>query len=98
MYTTINFSSFCDEFRTSGRNNNFSYDAKRALFDYLEQLEEDIGEPIELDIISLCCDYSEDPLADVLENYNVASLEELNDHTSIISYDEQTGLVLYAVY
>ena len=39
--------------------NNFTYEGKRALFDYLENLEEDTGTEIELDTIALCCEYSE---------------------------------------
>jgi hypothetical protein len=42
-----------------GRGDQFSYEGLIALFDYLEMLEDDIGEPIELDVISLCCEYSE---------------------------------------
>jgi hypothetical protein len=32
-----------------GRGDQFSYEGLIALFDYLEMLEDDIGEPIELD-------------------------------------------------
>ena len=39
--------------------NNFSYDGLGALFDYIEELEHDIGEDIEFDPIALCCEYSE---------------------------------------
>jgi hypothetical protein len=59
MKQTINFSQFRDAFNGSQYQNNFSYDGKIALFDYLEELEEDTGEEIELDIIALCCDYTE---------------------------------------
>lgn len=86
---------FCDAFHKSDRNENFTYEGKRALFDYLEQLEEDTGEKIELDIIALCCEYSEDPLDEVLKNYDLESLDELNDRTYVVNYDEKTGNVLY---
>ena len=33
MYTTINFSQFCDAFSDTYKN-NFTYEGKRALFDY----------------------------------------------------------------
>lgn len=59
MYTTINSSSFHDAFIRMGRKDQFSYEAREALFNYLEQLEEDIDQQIELDVIALCCDYAE---------------------------------------
>lgn len=59
IYQAINESYFIDRFREMGRADQFSYAGKIALFNYLEQLSEDIGEPIELDVIALCCDYSE---------------------------------------
>lgn len=95
MYQEVNFSMFCDAFHKSDRNENFSYEGKRALFDYLEQLEEDLGEKIELDIIALCCDYSEDKLESVLEDYSLESLEDLENRTTVINFDKETGLVLY---
>lgn len=67
----INFSffQFCDSFSETYQN-NFSYEGKRALFDYLEQLSNDIGEDIELDIVALCCEYSEySNLREVSEQY-----------------------------
>lgn len=57
---TVTFSEFCDAwYRFEDRRNSFSYAGKRALFDYLEQLADDIGEDIELDIVALDCDYTE---------------------------------------
>ncbi len=98
MYQSINFSSFYDAFHHAGRAEQFTYKGKRALFDYLEQYEEDAGQPIELDVIALCCEYSEDDLTEVLESYNLESLAELYDNTQVISYDESTGLVLFAQF
>ncbi len=59
MFTSINVYQFRDAFHNMGRKDQFSYNALGALFDYLEQLEEDCGEPIELDVIALCCEYAE---------------------------------------
>jgi hypothetical protein len=95
MYQEINFSMFCDAFHNMDRKENFTYAGKRALFDYLEQLEEETGDKIELDVIALCCEYSEDPLDEVLENYSLESLDELHDRTCVVNYDKATGHVLY---
>ena len=59
MKTSVNFSDFCDAFCAAGRNDSFSYDGKRALFDWLEQYEEDCGTEVELDVIALCCEFTE---------------------------------------
>ena len=55
----VNQSHFIDRMTQTYDNTNFTYDGKVALFNYLEQLSEDIGEDIELDPIALCCEYNE---------------------------------------
>jgi hypothetical protein len=55
MKQTITFSRFCDAFKNMGRNDQFSHDAKKALFDYLEENNPDY----DLDVIELCCWYVE---------------------------------------
>lgn len=46
------------------RKEQFTYEGKKALYEYLEQLSDDMGEDIELDVIALCCEYSEYATAD----------------------------------
>lgn len=76
---TINQSQFIDSF-TGDYKNNFSYHGKIALYEYLEQLSDDIGEDVELDPIAFCCEYSE---------YDSA-LECAKDY----GYDEQLQAVI----
>lgn len=71
MKTTVNFSDFVDAFRVYEREDNFSYEGKRALFDYLEQLEEDTGEEMELDVIALCCDWNEGTWEEIAREYRI---------------------------
>lgn len=59
MYTTISFDDFANAFERMGRADQFSHAGLRALFDYLEQSEEDLDMPLELDVIALCCEYIE---------------------------------------
>jgi hypothetical protein len=63
--TTINVSQFRDAFRQCDRQDQFSYEALGLLFDYFEDLDPDM----ELDVIAICCEYSEDSPADILKNY-----------------------------
>ncbi|MBK5247496.1 MAG: hypothetical protein JJE49_09560 [Peptostreptococcaceae bacterium] len=59
MKQTINESDFRTAFARMDRADQFSYDGLTSLFDYLEEMEEETGEQIELDVIALCCEYTE---------------------------------------
>ncbi len=50
---------FIQEFEKYGRAEQFSRAGLRALFRHLEELGEATGEEIELDVIALCCEYTE---------------------------------------
>jgi hypothetical protein len=58
MKETVNESRFIQAFNTL-RPEQFSRPALVALFDYLDQLEQDLGEEQELDVIAICCDWTE---------------------------------------
>lgn len=106
MKTTVTKSDFIDAFRRYGRYEQFGYDALVSLFEYLEELEDDTGEEIELDVIAICCDYSVDDVADIASNYSIdiaglddddardAVLEYLNENTTVIDHD-CNGQILY---
>jgi hypothetical protein len=80
MIQTINVSEFRDAFRAYGRHEQFSYEGLGALFDYLE----DAAPSYELDVIALCCDYSEDSFEDIAEAYGI----ELPDNEDEIEHKE----------
>ena len=69
MKQNVNFYAFQDAFTQCGRGNNFSYDGLKALFEYLEEVEESTGDEIELDVIALCCEYSELTDSEFRESY-----------------------------
>ena len=71
MIQEISKSDFVSEFAKMNRENQFSYNGKCALYDYLIDLEDNTGQKIELDIIALCCEYVEfENLKDYLKDYN----------------------------
>lgn len=95
MKQTINFYQFCRGFETMDRNENFSYQGKKALFEYLEQYEEDCGEELEFDVIALCCDYTE---YDNLEAFNkehdpAESVDEISERTQVIMIDDESFII-----
>ena len=75
MKTTITFSAFCDAFRDMGRNDQFSYAGKRALFDFLEEVAPDM----ELDVIALCCEYYESDIDSIISDYSIDVSEAQDD-------------------
>jgi hypothetical protein len=93
MKQTIDFYLFCRAFETMNRDNNFSYEGKRALFDWLESLEDDRGEQMELDVIALCCEFCEYTLYDALSNFNCDDLDELCDKYTVIIVDDNNVIV-----
>lgn len=70
MKTTVYFSEFRDYFHEI-RPDNFSYQALRILFDYLEEFEESTGEEVEFDVIAICCDFSEDSFENIADLYGI---------------------------
>jgi hypothetical protein len=68
MHITINHvSQFHDAFRDAGREKYFSYEGLGLLFDYLE----DVQPHYDLDVIELCCNYSEKHFTDIASNYGI---------------------------
>lgn len=61
LIITVSSSDFHDAFTNSSDSykNQFTYNARQALFEYLDDLSDQLDEPIELDIIALCCEYTE---------------------------------------
>lgn len=106
MKQTINKSYFIDQFLVMDRLENFSYEARELLFDYLSDLEESCGEEYEMDVMAVCCDYSEDSPEDIATNYDIdisecegdedaikdAVLEYLNDNTQVVG-ETPSGIV-----
>lgn len=94
MYTNIDFGQFLDSFNDMDRKEDFSYHAKKELFDYYTQFEEETEEQIELDIIAICCDWGEYTIEDIDREY-LCTLEELRDKTLVLDVpEENTYLVL----
>ena len=86
MKTTVFFSEFRDYFHKI-RPDNFSYQGLRVLFDYLEEIENSCGEESELDVIGLCCEFSESSWEAIASDYSIEIDETEND-------DEQKVQVL----
>jgi len=96
MKQTVTQYDFTEAFRQT-RPENFSYAGLKALFDYLEELETDTGEEIELDVIALCSDYSEyADLEEFRKDYDgdYETIEDVEEQTTVIRIKGGDGFII----
>lgn len=92
---------FRDEFRQAGRGDQFSYEALGLLFEYFEDIDPDM----DLDVVAICCDYSEECYEGIAKNYIIdlegceseqdmieAVRDYLNDNTALVG-ETSSGFV-----
>ena len=85
MKQSINKSEFRDAFRACGRENQFSYEGLGLLFDWLEDWYADASSgEYELDVIALCCDFSELSLDEVLLQYEIIESDGDDDESELL--------------
>ena len=89
MYQEITQSQFIDAFRDYNREDNFSYEGLCALYDWLHEVYEGSKQGFELDVIGLCCEFSEySDIDEIAENYaNIETLDDLWNYTCIIEFN-----------
>lgn len=95
LYQSVNESAFHDAFTARGRAEQFSHEARSALYEHLEQLSEEMGEAIELDVIALCCEYSEYAnLAEFQKDYDgYDDMDDIRDATMVIPIDDEAFII-----
>jgi len=99
MITTLTTWEAADRL-TSDEFANWSSEGAHAMIEYLEQLEDDLGERIEFDRVAIRCDYSEYPSArdaasewgyekkhEDEEQDEAAALEWLEQKTTVIRFE-----------
>lgn len=98
MYTRISKYDFMEAFHNMDMYDQFGYEALSALFDYIEDVEQDTGVEIDLDVIAICCDYTVSTLKEVRDAYDldedVDVLEYLMDNTVVVE-ELDDGRILY---
>lgn len=101
LYQTIDTASQLREaFHHANRKDQFSYDAIGLLFDYLN----DCGSDVELDVVGICCEFSEDTPESIAKQYNIDLendgnellnvLDSLHDMTTVVGVTS-TGSIVY---
>ena len=95
MKKTINLWDFQDAFYNMNRQDQFSYEGQKALYEFLTELEEENGIEEELDVIALCCEFTEFESIEELKNdYNdIESMDDLENRTIIIMIDDESFII-----
>ena len=68
-------------------DSGFSYDGAKALFEYMEDLSDEIGEDIEFDPIAWRCDFAEYESAEEAAHDMDVDINELEENTIVIRFD-----------
>ena len=85
MKTTVSVYDFRRAFETT-RPDNFSYEALGLMFDHFEEIEQDTGEEIELDVDAICCEYTEDTVENIAGNYDIDLSEAIDGMDEASAY------------
>jgi hypothetical protein len=94
MKTIVTEFQFIDSFRHAGRETQFSVNARRALFEHFEQVEEDSDTEITLDPIGICCEWAEYPSAlKAANDYGFKGNENDTEEAALDWLHEQTQVV-----
>lgn len=86
MLKTMDRYDFIDAFRQSEeRQNEYSYDALGALYDYLDEIEH--NSDYLFDMIAICCEWTEyETLEEAVKDYGYQTSHELENNTIVIPF------------
>ena len=104
IYQELNEWDFVRAFDEADRSENFSRPARVALYNWLDELSEDTGENIKLDVIALCCEFTEYSEAELVTEYQDHSGEEPGDdedetlENALEFFNDQTTVITVEHY
>ena len=107
MIQTVTLHDFTSAFKNSGRATQFSYEALELIFNYYQALEQDTGEQIEFDMISICCDWREESPDYIASNYEFQIDDPRNlknevieclDFKTMYAGETSEGMLVYVGY
>jgi len=98
MYTRVTEDSFRNTFLTSDYKNNFSYGGLTALYNYFEELEDELNESIEFDLIAIAGEYSELTIDELRDNYSINKdidvIKYLQENTIVIEIENSDSVII----
>ena len=95
MRQEITESQFVDEI-VGDEYNSMSYEGARALYEYLEEMEDNGGEEMSFCKADIRCQYTEyENIEEVQEDYNdIKTLADLKDRTVVIEVPKSEKLII----
>jgi hypothetical protein len=97
MKRTVYLNEFKEDFRAMGML-NFSSRGLEALYFYFSDYEDETGVEIDLDVVAICCEYTEyDSLEDFQLDYNAEDypdMDSIMNVTQVIYIDSFSFIIL----
>lgn len=95
---TITQQDFINEFKAwDSYKDKYSYDALVALYDYFDNLSDEIETPFTLDVVAIACDWTEYPSAyEAMEQYQgddmptVEGIDDNGEGRDLVEISEET--------
>jgi len=86
MKKTVTLYDFLDD---ESLKDNFSYHGRIALFEHLEDMEEQSGYEMEYDPVAIRCDFTEYANLEEIQSYypKIESIDDLYDNTYVIEFE-----------
>jgi hypothetical protein len=94
MIIKVTKSIFIEAFHDAGRGTQFSYEGLCALFEYLDEYEQEPD--LELDVVAICCDFAEyENIEEFQQCYGdeYQSIEDIQYQTTVIEVDENRFII-----
>jgi hypothetical protein len=82
--------------QSDSRKDQFSYQGLNAIYDYLIDFEDGTGEEVELDVIAICCDFTEyDNLKEFQSDYSddYKTIEDIEERTTVLPVDGDSFII-----
>ena len=91
MKQTVSFDMFVQAFEDFRRSSQFSFEALNIIFNYLE----DSDPAYELDVIGICCEFSESTIQELIAEYDLDTSEDEEENLQTVRsfLEENTSIV-----
>lgn len=89
----LSYHDFQHQFLLHRRQHQFTSDALRVIFNHIEEMAEDSEKPYQLDVIELCCEFSEYKTEDALVEYRCKDEEELSQNYFVLNVNDDSVII-----
>ena len=102
IYQAVTFSDFCQAFEDRGRGDQFSTDALRLIYDYLDEQSQDTEMNVvaTLDVIAVCCEFAESSIEELADEHDIDT-DDVRDHldqSTFVLGETDDGTLVYVQF